>query len=258
MLSQRFTGKVVLVTGGVAGIGAAITAAFLAEGAHVVAVDINASAVETFAAENSGAALTTRVLDVTDPAAVTATIDDIARILGRLDVVIPNAGIALPGSVADLDDRSWEAVLRVDLFGVFHVARAATPHLEQVGGCIVSTASISGLGGDIGLAAYNAAKGGVVSLTRSMAIDLGRRGIRVNAVAPGPVATDALKMLFEAKPAIRDTYAERIPLGRPAEPAEIAATMLFLASQDASYITGVTLPVDGGLTSWTGQPDLMA
>ncbi|MGO3886244.1 MAG: SDR family NAD(P)-dependent oxidoreductase [Mycetocola sp.] len=257
--NSRFTDRIVIVTGGVSGIGAAVTLRLLDEGATVVAVDVSSASVERFTAENAAAGdrLDARVLDVSNSADVTATITAIAEKYGRIDTVVANAGIGAAGGVAEATDESWRQVLAVDLDGVFFVARAALPHLIASSGSIVSTASISGLGGDSRMAAYNAAKGAVINLTRSMAVDYGHDGVRVNAVAPGPVATPLLRPILESNEVVRSTYAERIPLGRVAEPEEIAAAILFLASPDASYINGVILPVDGGLTAWTAQPSLL-
>jgi len=251
--SSRFQGKVAIVTGGVSGIGASVTTRLLAEGATVVAVDVSEKSIAAFREQHpdAGAALDTRALDVTDSAAVTALVNDVAATHGRLDILVPNAGIGGYGGVAEVDDESWRAVISVDLDGVFYISRAALPHLIEAKGAIVSTASISGMG------VYNAAKGAVINLTRSMAVDYGHQGVRVNAVAPGPVATPLLRPILAEKKAVSEAYAERIPLGRVAEPDEIAAAILFLASDDASYISGVTLPVDGGLTSWTAQPSLV-
>lgn len=255
--SDRFADKVAIVTGGVAGIGAAITERFLAEGAIVVAVDISAAAIESFTAQHDTKRLHTHVLDVADAEATRAIIDGVVAEHGRLDIVVPNAGIAAPGTAADVTLEGWTAVLNVDLNGVFHTIRYALPHLVDSRGAIVTTASISGLGGDYRLAAYNAAKGAVVNLTRSVAVDFGEQGVRVNAVAPGPVYTPALRQWLEARTDIRNSYEQHIPLGRVAEPSEVASVVAFLASDEASYITGITLPVDGGLTAWTGQPHLM-
>ncbi|MCQ9369006.1 SDR family oxidoreductase [Brevibacterium sp. 91QC2O2] len=255
--TPRFQDKVVFITGGVSGIGAAESSRFLAEGATVVAADVSQANIDGFTggldAELAGR-FHTIILDVSDPAAVTAAIDGIAQEHGRLDVLVANAGIGLFGSVTETDDAGWNRIMSIDLGGVFHTARAALPHLIASHGSIVSTASISGMGGDPAMAAYNAAKGAVINLTRSMAVDYGHSGVRVNAVAPGPVATPALQPVLDSKPEVREAYATSIPLGRVAQPSEIAAAAAFLASPDASFITGVTLPVDGGLTSWTGQP----
>ncbi len=256
---ERFTGKVAFVTGGVSGIGAAVTSQLLAEGATVIAVDVSQKSIEAFTAQHAdaGDALDTRILDVSDATAVDQVITDAVARHGHLDILVANAGIGAAGAVADVSDESWRAVLGVDLDGVFHVARAALPHLIASGGSIVNTASISGLGGDAGMAAYNTAKGAVVNLTRSMAVDYGHQGVRVNAVAPGPVATTLLSPILEANEKVRATYAERIPLGRVGQAEEIAAGILFLASDAAAYISGAILPIDGGLTAWTAQPSLV-
>ncbi|MFJ3385387.1 MULTISPECIES: SDR family NAD(P)-dependent oxidoreductase [unclassified Curtobacterium] len=254
----RFDGTVALVTGGVSGIGASVTTRLLAEGATVVAVDVAEATIASFRGEHqdAGDRLDTRVLDVTDADAVNRTIAEVVEAHGKLDLLVANAGVGAAGAVADVDDATWRFVLGVDLDGVFHVARAALPHLVASKGSIVNTASISVMRGDSAMAAYNAAKGAVINLTRSMAVDYGHQGVRVNAVAPGPVATPLLRPILDANAVVRDTYAERIPLGRVGEPDEIAAAILFLASADAAYVSGVTLPVDGGLTAWTAQPAL--
>jgi meso-butanediol dehydrogenase/(S,S)-butanediol dehydrogenase/diacetyl reductase len=257
--SARFADKVVFVTGGVSGIGAAVSSRFLDEGATVLAADVSQKNIDAFTAqlpEEQAGRLHALVLDVSDSEAVGAAIDSVVSEHGHLDVLVANAGIGSYGTVTETDDATWRKVLSVDMDGVFNTARAALPHLIASKGSIVSTASISGLGGDPRMAVYNAAKGAVINLTRSMAVDYGHQGVRVNAVAPGPVGTPALLPLLESKPEARDGYASSIPLGRVAEPREIAAVVAFLASDDASYISGVTLPVDGGLTSWTGQPAL--
>jgi meso-butanediol dehydrogenase / (S,S)-butanediol dehydrogenase / diacetyl reductase len=246
--------RVVFVTGAASGIGAATVSAFLERGDTVVAADISEKSLDRLAADLANGRLHTLVVDVTDAAAVDSAIATVVAEHGGLDTVIANAGIAAPGAVTELSDESWRAVMSLDVDGVFHVARAALPHLEARGGSIVSTASISGFGGDTRMAVYNAAKGAVINLTRSMAVDYGPRGVRVNAVAPGPTATPALLAVLAAAPDVAAEYAARIPLGRVAEPHEIAEGMVFLAT--ASYINGVILPIDGGLSAWTGQPDL--
>jgi meso-butanediol dehydrogenase/(S,S)-butanediol dehydrogenase/diacetyl reductase len=256
--SSRFDGKVAFVTGGVSGIGAAVTRRLLDEGATVVAIDIAQAGIDAFrtALTGVGDRLDLRLLDVSDPDATTAAIDDAAAKYGHLDVLIANAGIGSTGAVGDLSDESWRRVMSVNLDGVFHVSRAALPHLVASGGNIVATSSISGMRGDFRMGVYNAAKGAVLNLVRSMAVDYGHRGVRVNAVAPGPVGTPLLLNLLEDLPDILGIYSERIPLGRIARPEEVAAAILFLASDDASYISGITMPVDGGVTAWDALPDI--
>ena len=171
---------------------------------------------------------------------------------GRLDVLVNNAGIGQYGLVTDLTTEQWHRVMAVDIDSVFFGARAALPHLITSGGCIVNTCSISGLYGDFGLVAYNTAKGAVANLTRNLAIDHAADGVRVNAVCPGGVATP---MLAPTLRRFAEEYTKLVPLGRPAEPEEVAAAIAFLASDDASYITGHNLVVDGGVTAATGQPN---
>ena len=166
-----------------------------------------------------------------------------------------NAGIGAYGRTPDLDPEVWKRTIEVDLHSVFYGCRAAIPHLRRAGGgAIVNTASISGVRGDYGLAAYNAAKGAVLNYTRTLAIDHARDGIRVNAVCPGPIDTPLAGPLL-ANEAIAREYRERIPMGRVGSAEEVAAVVAFLASNDAAYVTGAAIVVDGGLTAATGQPN---
>jgi meso-butanediol dehydrogenase/(S,S)-butanediol dehydrogenase/diacetyl reductase len=158
--------------------------------------------------------------------------------------------------VVDLPVEDWRRVIDVDLSSVFYGCKAAIPALRaRGGGAIINTASISGLAGDFSFAAYNAAKAGVINLTRSVAIDHARENIRVNAVCPGPVDTPILAGINDLQ-GVREAWDARVPMGRFARPEEIAAVVAFLASDDASYMTGSILAVDGGVTAHTGQPDL--
>lgn len=251
----RFNEKVVLITGGGSGIGAAAAARFLAEGALVCIADLRAEALtQQAAALGGGPRLHTATCDVTEEAAVDALVAEVATRFGGLDVLVNNAGFGSFARVEDLSTENWRRVQAVCLDSVFFGSRAAMPHLKARRGCIVNTASISGLFGDYGFAAYNAAKGGVVNLTRNMAIDHARDGVRVNAVCPGLTATP-LTTKFTGRADIMAEYDRRIPLRRPGRPAEMAAAITFLASEDASYITGVALAVDGGITAATGQPN---
>ncbi|MCB4824310.1 meso-2,3-butanediol dehydrogenase [Roseicella aerolata] len=253
----RFSEKVVLVTGGGSGIGAAAAVRFLADGAAVCIADLRAEALAAqVEALNAGPRLHAVECDVTDEAAVNSLIAEVATHFGRLDVLVNNAGFGSFARVEELTTENWRRVQAVCLDSVFFGSRAAMPHLKARQGCIVNTASISGLRGDYGFAAYNAAKGGVVNLTRNMAIDHARDGVRVNAVCPGLTATP-LTTKFTDRPDIMAEYDRRIPMRRPGRPEEMAAAIAFLASEDASYITGVTLAVDGGITAATGQPNFL-
>lgn len=253
---KRFLEKVVVITGAASGIGAATAKRFADEGAKLTLGDINeaglrARAESLLKAGHEAAWLLTDV----------ARADEVERLVaaaierfGRLDVMVNNAGIGSFGHVTELTPEHWRRVMAVDLDAVFFGARAAIPHLAKTRGCIVNTASISGLYGDYGLAAYNTAKAGVANLTRNLAIDHAPDGIRVNAVCPGGVETPMTARLA-ADESIMDEYRKLVPMARMGQPDEIAAAIAFLASDDASYITGHNLVVDGGVTAATGQPN---
>jgi meso-butanediol dehydrogenase/(S,S)-butanediol dehydrogenase/diacetyl reductase len=252
----RFDGKVVLITGAASGIGAATARRFAAEGARLMLGDIDAERLSSIAKlldrAGSVAELPTDVSDIDQVEALTAAAVDR---FGRLDVVFNNAGIGAYGKAPDLDPEAWHRVIAIDLDSIFYGCRAAIPRLrESGGGAIVNTASISGLFGDYGLAAYNAAKGAVMNFTRSVAIDHAREGIRVNAVCPGPIETALTAGMIE-NVRMMESYAERIPMGRVGQADEIAGVVAFLASDDASYITGAGIVIDGGVTAATGQPN---
>jgi meso-butanediol dehydrogenase / (S,S)-butanediol dehydrogenase / diacetyl reductase len=245
----RFSGKVVIVTGGASGIGAATAARFASEGALVTVADLNEPA------SLPAGALFVQV-DVTDEAQVIAMVEQTVAQRGKLDCIVNNAGIGAAMPTAMLPRESWEKVFAVNSTGVFLGCKAAIPHLEATRGNIVNVASISGLGGDYLMSAYNASKGAVVNFTRSLAMECAEIGVRVNAVCPGviqtPLAAGGLERAED-----RDHWMERVPLHRPGQPEDIAAAIAFLASDDASYITGHNLVVDGGITAHTGQPNFI-
>jgi meso-butanediol dehydrogenase/(S,S)-butanediol dehydrogenase/diacetyl reductase len=256
-MDVRFANKVVLVTGAASGIGAACARRFAAEGARVALCDLDEAGLAAVAKEidPSGERVLTARVDVAQMEEVQAFTDAAATRFGRLDVVLNNAGIGAFGHSDEIDPAAWHRTFAVDVHSVFYGTRAALPHLRRAGGgAIVNTASISGLRGDYGLSAYNAAKGAVVNYTRAAALECAREGIRVNAVCPGPIETAlAGPLLRHAK--VSAAYAKAVPMGRAGRAEEVAAAAAFLASDDASYITGAMLVVDGGLLAATGQPD---
>ena len=253
---MRFSGKVAIVTGGASGIGAATARRLHAEGASILIADVNDPLGEALA-DNLGAGRALyRHVDVSSWDDVQGMVDGAVSAFGRLDILFNNAGIGSFAATPDVSVEEWRRVIDIDLNGVFYGCRAAIPVMKAQGaGAIINTASASGLAGDYSFAAYNAAKGGVVNYTRAAGIDHARDGIRINAVCPGPVDTPIITSI-DAWPGVREAWNERVPMGRFAQPEEIASVVAFLASDDASYMTGAIIAVDGGLTAHTGQPNL--
>lgn len=256
MSLNRFVDRVVLITGGASGIGAQTARRFLSEGAKVAIADINQQVIDAFiaTAEPKDRAFGV-VMNVADSTAVDAGVEQVVEHFGGLDVLINNAGVGAVEKVLDVDDAAWEKVIGIDLGGVFRVARAALPHLIKSKGNIVNTSSISGIRGDAAMSAYDTAKGGVTNFTRATAVDYGHDGVRMNAVNPGPIRTPMLNEALKDADLLHQ-YEERIPLGRVGTPGDVAAAITFLASDDASFISGVNLSVDGELAVWSGQPDI--
>lgn len=240
---MRFSGRTALVTGAASGIGREAARALAAEGASVALNDIQPLSAIAREIDPAGASTSEHVADVSDPGAVSGMLDEVLERWGRLDIVLANAGINRDGFVHQLSDDDWDAVLRVNLGGSFYVCRAAFPRISD-GGSIVMTSSVSALG-NLGQANYAASKAGLWGLARSLALEGAPRALRVNAVAPGFTDTP---MVASIPRKVRDKLISRVPLGRLADASEIARVMLFLASDEASYITGQILFVDGGVS----------
>jgi meso-butanediol dehydrogenase / (S,S)-butanediol dehydrogenase / diacetyl reductase len=242
---------VAVVTGAGSGIGRATALRLATDGYRVALAGRREPALQETAGLIGASRALVTVCDVTDAGAVGAMVADTVRAFGRLDVVVNNAGISRSAAFHQVTMTEWREVMAADVDSVVVVTQAAMPFLLERGGSIVNVASVAGLGGDPGMTMYNAAKGAVVNLTRSLAVEFAARGVRVNAVAPSLTSTDATADI----PA-RDVaeFLRRIPMGRAAEPAEVADVIAFLAGPDARFVTGVVLPVDGGLRAGSGQP----
>ncbi|HOQ88793.1 MAG TPA: 3-oxoacyl-ACP reductase FabG [Candidatus Hydrogenedentes bacterium] len=243
---KRFDGKVVLVTGGTRGIGRACVERFLAEGARVAWCGTTDEGVrktqDAFGPDTLGV-----VCDVSDPEAVNAMVQTVETGLGPIDVLVNNAGISRENLVPRIRDDEWETVMRVNLDGVFYCCRAVSRGMiQRRRGRIINIASILGYRGQAGQSHYCASKAAVIGFSRALARELARRSITVNVVAPGYTLTD---MTSGMTPAVVEQLLAAIPMNRAIDPAEVAAAVAFLASDEAAGITGITLPVDGGLTS---------
>lgn len=237
-LEKRLEGRVALVTGGTSGLGEACVARFRAEGAVAVTLDV--------------AGGPDHEVDVTDEAAVAAAVDAVVAEHGRLDIVVNSAGVPGGGPVHLVELDAWRRVLDVNLTGTFLVSKhALRPMLEQRSGSIINLASIEGIEGTEGGSSYNASKGGVVLLTKNMAVDYGAAGIRVNCICPGFMDTPMFRSVMDSPgmSAHKETYRRQHKLQRFGRPEEIAGAAYFLASDDSSFVTGHALVVDGGFTA---------
>lgn len=245
--------RVVIVTGAGSGIGRAVARGFLDNGARVVVAGRRADALaETIAGAGTDRALAVPT-DVASAASVEALVRRTVEAFGRIDVIVSNAAVYESGELADLDPERWRALFAVNVDGLYHLVRAAGARLVASGGSLVAVSSVSGDFGDWGQSAYNASKHAVNGLIRSLALDYGERGVRFNAVAPAFTTTDMTSGVWEGG---RDlsAFTDRIALGRPGHADDVVGPVLFLASDDAAYVTGAVLTVDGGTSASTGQP----
>ena len=253
MTARRFDGKNVIVTGAGQGIGLAIAERFADEGADVMVIGRRPGPLEALVSrlEARGGAAWLHSADVSDSAAVDAAVAAASERWGRVDVLVNNAGIAEEKDFLEIEDEGWDAVVATNLRGVFLMSqRVARLQAAAGGGAIVHIASIDASGGDGPYASYNASKAGLLGLNRTMALELGKHGIRVNCVSPGFTHTEMTEV--GVPPGMMDYLSnrfDRVPLGRLVRPDEIAAACAFLASEDASAITGIDLTVDCGLTA---------
>ncbi len=254
---MRLAGKVCLITGGAMGIGEATARRFAEEGATVVLGDVHAEAGQRLVA-GLGPEAAFYPVDVADRQAVQAWVDDVVARHGRVDVLVNNAGITRDSQlvkfkegqvVGQMSEADFDLVVAVNLKGVFHCAQAVVPAMIRAGGgAILNASSIVGLYGNFGQTNYVATKAGVIGMTRVWARELGRYNIRVNAVAPGFILTDMVRQMPEK---VLETMRSRTPLGRLGDPRDVAAAYLFLASDEARFITGAVIQVDGGLVLGT-------
>ena len=252
----RLKGKVALVTGGGSGIGRAIALGFAREGARVAVLGRRREPLDGVVLEmqQNGAEGKAVVCDVTRAESVRKAVEDVERTFGRVDVLVNNAGILSVTTVESISDEEWDRVIETNLKAPFLLSRAVLPAFRRAGGgAIVNIASVLGLVAMKNRAAYCASKGGVVQLTKAMALDHAHENIRVNCICPAIVETELVKNLFdssEAGQSARDARIGTLPLGRFGKPEDVAELAVFLASDESAWITGTALPVDGGLSAY--------
>lgn len=246
--------KTVIITGAGTGIGRATALRFARDGYNVVLNGRNTQALTQVANEIGTDVVLVAPGDVANRADVETVVDAATRRFGGIDVVVNNAGVVHPGIAEMLNDQNFESMMAINVGGVRNMVLAALPALRKSRGNVVNVTSVSGMGGDWGMYGYNASKGAVTLMTQGLALDLGKEGIRVNAVAPATTNTRLAAPLQQA-PRVSAALRRRIPMGRMVEPEEVASAIAFLAGPDAAFVNGVILPVDGGLSASNGQPD---
>ncbi len=246
---KRLENRIAVITGAASGIGLACASRYAAEGATVIGLDTQAcSDWEQQVASNRGSRL--QRVDVTNGQALKEVADDVVQQFGSIDILITAAGVGDGGPVNMLDEASWDRVVDINLKGTYLSIKAVIEQMmSQRSGSIITVASVEGINGTEGGSAYNASKGGVVLLSKNIAIDYGRLGIRCNAICPGFIETPMFEDVMAAMPDFKADIGKQIKLGRFGKPDEIAGAALFLASDDASYMTGQALVVDGGYTA---------
>lgn len=254
---MRFADKTVVVTGSSGGIGEGIARRFHDEGANVIINARNAEKCQQVAASLDPARTLVVPGDVSSSSFANEIIAAAVERFGSLDTLVNNAGVGAGGMLHKTDDDEIDRIIDINVKGVIYLCRAAIPHLSTAKGSIINISSVSGIGGDSIMPLYNASKGAVTNLTRGLALQVGAMGIRVNAINPSVTRSDMVEAIT-SNDALVGAFMQRVALGRIGEPEDIAAAAVFLASEDASFVTGVNLPVDGGVSASNGQPNFLA
>lgn len=256
---MRMANKAVLISGAASGIGEACAKTYAREGARVVVADMNAEGGERVVAEikAAGGEAAFTPVNILDTGDIEAMVAFTVETFGAIDVLHNNAQTTAAGRIGDITLEDWRRAIEGGLTSYWYASKLAVAHmLRQGGGAIVNTASVSGVAGDFGLGPYNASKAGVVNMTRVFAIEYARKNIRCNALLPGPIGTPPLRAREKTDPVTMDRIKDAIPMGRLGTPQEMANVALFLASDEAGFVTGAAYVADGGLNAHSGMPSL--